>query len=262
MTGKHSSWRASVDFGRTAADYSRHRAGYPEEMFSRLGALGIGLPGQRLLDMATGTGYLGRGFARRGARVTGLDRSDELLGEARRLDAEAGVESNYVLSRAEQTGLPDASFDVVSVGQAWHWFERPQAAAEARRLLLAGGSMAIVNFDWLPLPGSVVEASESLIQAHNPDWPWGGRNGFHAYEAADLGGAGFGALESFSFDIDVPYSAEAWRGRIRASAGIGATLPADRIEAFDKAHATLLAERFSDEFVAPHRAFAMIGRAP
>ncbi|MDP6068189.1 MAG: class I SAM-dependent methyltransferase [Alphaproteobacteria bacterium] len=255
-------WRASVDFGRTAADYARHRAGYPDELFERLVVLGVGQPGQRLLDLATGTGFLGRGFARRGARVTGLDRSDELLGEARRLDAEAGVETDCVLGRAEETGLPDTSFDVVTVGQAWHWFERPKAAAEARRLLVPGGAMAMAHFDWLPVPGSVVEASEALIQAHNPDWPWGGRDGFHTYEAADLSAAGFGAIESFSFDVHVPYSAEAWRGRIRASAGVGATLSADRIAAFDAAHVELLAERFGDELMAPHRAFAMIGRAP
>ena len=258
MTG----WRQSVDFGRTAADYARHRAGYPEELFVRLAALGVGQASQRLLDVATGTGYLGRGFARRGARVTGLDRSDDLLGEARRLDAEAGVENDYVLAPAEDTGLADASFDVVSVGQAWHWFERPKVAAEIRRLLTAGGTIALAHFDWVPVPGSVVEASEALIQAHNPDWPWGGGDGFHVYEAADLSAAGFKTIESFSFDVDVPYSAEAWRGRVRASAGIGATLPADRIAAFDSEHAALLAERFDDEFSAPHRAFAVIGRAP
>jgi SAM-dependent methyltransferase len=194
--------------------------------------------------------------------VTGLDRSDELLGESRRLDAEAGVESEHVLAPAEQTGLPDAAFDVVSVGQAWHWFERPKVAAEARRLLLPGGAIVLAHFDWLPLPGSVVEASEGLIQAHNPDWPWGGRDGFHVYQAADLRAAGFRAIESFSFDVEVPYSAEDWRGRIRASAGIGATLPADRIAAFDAVHEVMLAERFGSDLVAPHRAFAMIGRAP
>ncbi len=255
-------WKASVDFGRTAADYARHRAGYPDELFARLTALGVGLTGQRLLDLATGTGYLGRGFARRGARVTGLDRSDELLGEARRLDAEADVVIDYVLGRAEETGLPGATYDVVTVGQAWHWFERDQAAAEARRRLVAGGTMALAHFDPIPVAGSVVEASETLIEAHNPDWPWGGLDGFHTHEAADLAQAGFTGLESFSFDVDVPYTAEAWRGRIRAHAGIGASLPADRIEIFDAAHAEMLAERFGNDLTAPHRAFAMIGRAP
>ena len=83
-----------VDFGKTAADYATHRAGFPAVLFERLGALGIGLPGQRILDLGTGTGSLARGFARRGAAVTGLDPSAALLAQARRLDA-AKVSARY-----------------------------------------------------------------------------------------------------------------------------------------------------------------------
>src|SRR3712207_6749105 len=123
----------SIDFGKTAADYAQHRAGFPPELYERLAAFDVGTAGQRLLDLGTGTGYLGRGFALRGARVTGLDPAEPLLGQARRLDAEAGVTIDYVVATAEQTGLPDASFDVVTAGQCWHWFRRPVVAAEARR---------------------------------------------------------------------------------------------------------------------------------
>ena len=46
------------------------------------------------------------------------------------------------------------------------------AALEARRLLAPSGRLVIAHFDWLPLPGNVVEATEALIKAHNP--PVGG----------------------------------------------------------------------------------------
>ena len=62
----------TVDFGKTAQDYGRYRAGFPESFFDRLTAMGVGLPGQRLLDLGTGTGTVARGFARRGCIVTGL----------------------------------------------------------------------------------------------------------------------------------------------------------------------------------------------
>ncbi len=39
-----------VDFGRTAADYARHRAGFPEQLFERLAARGIGRAGQRSIQ--------------------------------------------------------------------------------------------------------------------------------------------------------------------------------------------------------------------
>jgi len=252
-----------VDFGRTAEDYARHRAGFPEQLFERLAAHGIGVDGQRVLDLGSGTGSLARGFARRGARVTALDISEDLLAQARALAAEEGVAIETLRAPAEDSGLATASFEVVSAGQCWHWFDRPLAAAEARRLLVPGGRLAICHFDWLPLPGTVVAATEALIEAHNPAWHLGGGDGFYPAWTEDAAGAGFGAIESLDFEIPVPYSHEAWRGRIRASAGIGASLAPGPVAGFDAEHATMLADRFpTDPPAVPHRVFAVVCRAP
>ena len=183
-----------VDFGRTATDYARHRAGFPEELFERLAAQGIGRAGQRVLDLGSGTGSLARGFAQAGARVMALDISEDLLAQARALAAEEGVAIETLCAPAEDSGLAAARFDVVSAGQCWHWFERPRAAAEARRLLAPGGRLAICHFDWLPLPGNVVAATEALIEAHNPAWTLGGGDGFYPAWADDAAGAGDLAL--------------------------------------------------------------------
>ena len=252
-----------VDFGRTAADYARHRAGFPEQLFERLAARGIGGAGQRVLDLGSGTGSLARGFARRGARVTALDISEDLLDQARALAAEEGVAIETLRAPAEDSGLAAASFDVVSAGQCWHWFDRPRAAAEARRLLAPGGFLAICHFDWLPLPGSVVAATEALIEAHNPAWTLGGGDGFYPAWAEDAAGAGFGDIESFDFEMPVPYGHEAWRGRIRASAGVGGSLSPEAVAAFDRALAALLTAEFPGEpLQVPHRCFALIATAP
>lgn len=253
----------TIDFGRTAADYGRHRAGFPPELYARLAAMGVLRPGMRALDLGTGTGTLARGLAMRGCAVTGLDRSAPLMAEAARLDRAAAVTIRYVEAAAEEPGLASASFDLVTAGQCWHWFDRARAAAEARRLLVPGGHLAICHFDWLSLAGNMVEATERLIMKHNPDWKLGGGLGVYPRWLRDLADAGFRGIESFSFDLDVPYSHEAWRGRIRASAGIGASLSAERIEAFDAEHAAMLQERFPDEPMrVPHRVFAATGMAP
>jgi len=253
----------SINFGLTAQDYRRYRAGFPESLFTRLAVLGLGIAGQHLLDIGTGTGSLGRGFALRGCKVTGLDPSAELIAQARDLDSEAGVQTDYLHARIEDCDLPDASFDVVSAGQCWHWFDRPRAAAVCARLLRPGGLMLCTHFDWLPWPGSVVEASEKLILEHNPAWQGHGGHGIHYTEFADLTAAGFHALQSFSHDEDVVYSREGWRGRIRASAGVAASLDADAVQRFDAAHAVMLAEQFpADPLRIPHRVFALIGRKP
>ena len=252
-----------VNFGLTAADYGRFRPGFPDSLFVRLEAEGAIEPGLRVLDLGTGTGSLGRDFARRGCAVVGLDLSPDLIAEARRLDDEAGVQSAYLAGSANRAGLASQAFDIVAAGQCWHWFDRAAAAREALRLLVSGGRLVIAHFDWIPLPGNLVAATESLIREHNPDWAFGGGTGLHPDWLADAAVAGFEELETFSFDQAVTYSHEAWRGRIRASAGVGASLPPASVAKFDGALAALLAERFPDDPQAvPHRVFCVTARAP
>lgn len=155
----------TVDFGKTSSDYAKHRAGFPEAFFERLAPFGVGLPGQRVLDLGTGTGTVARGLARRGCTVTGLDKSVALVDQAKQLDADGGVSIEYVIASAEETGLPAGTMDVVTACQCWHWFDRPRAAREVLRVLVPGGTLVIAHFDWLPLAGNVVEATERLIEA-------------------------------------------------------------------------------------------------
>ncbi|MBI2823524.1 MAG: methyltransferase domain-containing protein [Planctomycetia bacterium] len=252
-----------VDFGRTAEDYGRFRAGFPDELFARLRSLGVGHAGQRALDLGTGTGSLGRGLARQDCRVTALDLAAPLLHQARRLDVAASVAVDYVVGRAEFLPFANASLDVVTAGQCWHWFDRARAASEVRRVLVPGGRLVIAHFDWLPLAGNVVEATEQLIERFNPEWHFGGRNGRHPEWLPGLAEVGFEDPRTFSFDQAVPYSHEAWRGRIRASAGVAATLSEDEVARFDGELARILAERFPrDPIAVPHRVFAIVAASP
>lgn len=252
-----------IDFGKTASDYGRFRAGFPDQFFERLAAMGVLRRGLLALDLGCGTGTVARGLALRGLHATGLDRSAPLMEEAARLDREAGVSVRYVNASAEQSGLDSAGFDLITAGQCWHWFDRLRAAAEARRLLVSGGRIVICHFDWIPLPGNVVEATERMIEKYSPEWKLGGGAGMYPQWMMGLSVAGFCGLETFSFDLDAPYSHEAWRGRIRASAGVGASLPPDRVAAFDGELKAMLAERFpADPLGVFHRVFAVIGTNP
>jgi hypothetical protein len=70
----------------------------------------------------------------------------------------------------------------------------------------------ICHFDWLPLPGSVPEATESLVLAHNPKWGGAGGYGLYPRWASDISGAGFTGIETFSYDVEVPYTHEGMAG--------------------------------------------------
>jgi SAM-dependent methyltransferase len=115
-------------------------------------------PGARLLDAGCGAGRHARAFARRGARVTGLDLSAELLAEARLSD---GV--RYVLGDVRRLPFGDGAFrHVVSLFTAFGYFDEAgdrEHLAELRRVLAPGGTFAI---DFLNPPhviGSLVPES-------------------------------------------------------------------------------------------------------
>lgn len=248
-----------IDFGRRAADYGRHRPGFPDSFFARLEYRGWIVAGQRALDLGTGTGSLALGFAARGLRVTGLDISPELLAVGRQRARAAGADVDFVQAQAEATGLDAASFDLVSAGQCWWWFDADATVAEAQRVLAEGGRILIGNFSYLPLPGNVAHRTEALVLEHNPGWAMAGWRGVHPEQVQALDRGGFRNVESFSYVVDVPFSHEGWRGRMRTCNGVGSSLDPEQVEAFDAALSALLDREFPGELRVPHRIFAASG---
>ncbi|MDP9188202.1 MAG: methyltransferase domain-containing protein [Actinomycetota bacterium] len=102
-----------------------------------------------VLDVACGTGNATIPAAERGASVTGLDLTPELLEGARAAAAEAGVEIDWVEGDAEALPFEDESFDaVISVFGVMFAPDQRQAAAEIARALRPGGRMAVCS--WTP----------------------------------------------------------------------------------------------------------------
>jgi SAM-dependent methyltransferase len=247
-----------IDYGTAAEDYGRYRQGFPNEFYARLHKLKIGLPGQRLLDLGTGTGLMAREFARRGCLVTGVDFSAKLLAVAERANAGEVVRPRYLRLRAEASKLQTASFDVVSAGTAWHLFHRASAARESRRLLRPGGRLVIAHLDWHPAPGSVAAATLRLMARYGPErdvpatfmWPaW----------AEELMLAGFHRWEIFGFTCTLAYTHEAWRGRVRASKRGAPSMDKSELGKFDASLGRMLARRFPGPALAvEHRVFALV----
>jgi SAM-dependent methyltransferase len=253
--------RLLVDFGRAADDYAKHRPGFPAEFYDHVRHAGVGLPGQRVLDLGTGTGTLARGFAERGCVAVGVDPSPAMLAEATKAATAEGLAVTWVCARAEATDLPDRDFDVVSAGQCWHWFGRSRAAAEAVRLLRPGGRLVIAYFTYLPLPGTVGAATEEIILRHNPTWPWAGLDGRHERYVADLLTAGLRHRSTLDLEVPVAFTHESWRGRIRACNGV-LTLPPETVAAFDAELARVLSDRFPEPVISDHRLFVIIAEKP
>jgi len=123
--------------------------GRRREIFLRLAALARVRPGDRVLDVGCGTGYLTRilaALAGADGQVTGVDPSARMIEYARR---RAPLNCTYVAGEAQSLDLPDESFDVVVSSLAVHHIpdeERPAAMREMFRVLRPGGRLLIAEY--------------------------------------------------------------------------------------------------------------------
>jgi len=241
------------DWGRTQADYDRYRPRYPARVFEALASFGVRFEGARICDLGTGTGFMALELARRGASVVGVDLSAVQLAVAEANARVENLDARFVASRAEATGLAGAQFDAVTAAQCALYFEHPAVDAEIERLLVPGGLFATVHLSWLPREDALARASEGLVLRFNPDWSaadWSGE----VPTMPEWARGRYDLVGTTVFDVDLPFTHESWRGRFRACRGSGASLNAAEREAFDRAHAELLARVAPSEFTVKHRA--------
>jgi SAM-dependent methyltransferase len=105
--------------------------------------------GDRVLDVATGSGNAALAVARCGCEVTGIDYVPALLERARARAAAEGLEIEFAEGDAEHLAFPDASFDaVLSCLGAMFTPDQERAAAELVRVCRPGGTIGLVN--WTP----------------------------------------------------------------------------------------------------------------
>ena len=248
-----------AEFGRAADSYAEHRLGFPASMYARLAVEGLLKTGMAHIDLGTGTGTLARSTSMMGLNSAGLDIDADMLAAAKRLANESGLTTEFRLSNAEETGAANASQDLVTAGQCWHWFDRSKAADEAHRILKPGGFMVMCHYDWIAYGGNMVEATEDLITMHAPKWNAVRGNGVYPLWLRDLAEAGFVGIQSFSYDEPAVYSRTAWVHRIEASAGIAA-LELKAREAFKTELSQLMAAKYpEDPLTTPHRVFCCWG---
>lgn len=126
----------AASFAGVADAYERARPGYPDDAVRWL----AGNEPADVVDLGAGTGKLTRSLVTHGHRVTAVEPLEAML--ARLRVAVPGAVA--LVGTAEAIPLPDGSADVVTVAQAFHWFDRPVALREIARVLRPGGRIALV----------------------------------------------------------------------------------------------------------------------
>lgn len=106
-------------------------------------------PGERILDLATGTGWTSRLVARRGAKVVGVDLGQDLIHAAQERARAEDLDVEYRVGDAEGLPFRDGEFDGVISTCGIMFASRPEAAAaELARVTRQGGRIALTT--WLP----------------------------------------------------------------------------------------------------------------
>jgi SAM-dependent methyltransferase len=242
----------SFDFGKTAEEYAKYRDIYPDSFFKDLLGYQIGTPGQRVLDLGTGSGVVPRSMIRYGAEWTGADISEEQIGQAVRLSAAAGAEINYIVCPADDIPFDDNSFDAVTACQCFWYFPKETSIPEIRRVLKPGGKFAAIYMIHLPAESEIVRRADELVMKYNPSWSGG------YFERLKLSppewlGNDFKAAHLDEYVEDVAFTREGWLGRMRSCRGVGATLPPELVAQFDKDHRAVLEELAGETFLIPHQ---------
>lgn len=254
----------SIDFGRHSDDYAAYRPGFPASFYERIDAM-TPLGTVRALDLATGPGTIALELAKRGGSVVGIDVSAGQIAAARRVARERKLEekARFAVARAEDTGLEASSFDLVTAGQCWHWFDSGAVMREVKRVLRPGGVLVIAYYSYLAEHSPVARDTEDLVLAFNPSWTMAGATGMYPERVDEVIRGGFRLVEQFCYDHDEEFSHARWRGRMRTCNGVGSGgLPPSEVLRFDEALADLLSEKYREPMVVAHRVWCVAAREP
>jgi SAM-dependent methyltransferase len=142
MTGRQPASRGR-SFDAWADDYDRFRPRYPDGLFDLISSA-LDLPARPVVaDLGAGTGAASIAMARRGWTVHAVEPGSGMRETLARSATAADVRLEIHAAAAESTGLPDASVDLATAAQAFHWFDPQPAVAEMARVVRPGGGVAL-----------------------------------------------------------------------------------------------------------------------
>jgi SAM-dependent methyltransferase len=230
---------AAAGFASAADVYERARPSYPEEAVAwMVERTGLG-PGRTVVDVGAGTGKLTRLLAPSGARVVAVEPIPEMrakIGGAEALDG-----------TAEALPLPDASADVITVAQAFHWFDHERALPELHRVLAAGGFL-VLFWNMRDLDDPLQRGVEELLAPRRTEVPLQQQGAWREpLERSAL----FGEPELASFPYEQRFTVDDLCDRVSSTSFVAAMRPIDREELLVRVRA--LAHGLEEPFPFPYK---------
>ena len=161
-------------FGPEAKNYTKYRLPYPEELFNFL-IEQLPQGSTSILDVGCGTGKSTEPLVKTDLKVTGIDHDSQMIEEAKKEASLKKLAIDYLVSNAEHLPFPDNSFDVITIGTAFHFFANDEAMLEIKRVLKPKGLLFVYwtlttketpkeddipgnifqKYDWIRVPSSL-----------------------------------------------------------------------------------------------------------
>ncbi|MED4170292.1 class I SAM-dependent methyltransferase [Priestia megaterium] len=155
-------------FTDKAEVYAKYRPSYPHEYIEYL-ITEAGLnPDCSIADIGSGTGILSRQLIEKGFPVIGVEPNDDMRSVAEQL-LKSDSRFISIKATAENTTINDNSLDLVTVAQAFHWFDKKKFRLECQRILKQDAKVALV---WNSRDGSsdINKESAEVCQKYCPDF--------------------------------------------------------------------------------------------
>ncbi|MFX0018711.1 MAG: class I SAM-dependent methyltransferase [Promethearchaeota archaeon] len=130
-------------FSSRVENYIKFRPNYPSEIIKFLKEKKILIKDSIIADIGSGTGILSEIFLKNGNVVYGIEPNADMRNAAEKL-LENYSDFITVDGSAESTNLKGKSIDIITVGQAFHWFDIKQTQKEFRRILKEGGYVILI----------------------------------------------------------------------------------------------------------------------
>ena len=127
------------NFSKVSQKYAQFRPQYPKEIFDYLSS--IVANHDIAWDAATGNGQVARGLSPYFKMVEATDLSEKQIQHAFQAD-----NIHYTVEPAEHTSFPDDQFDLITIGQAIHWFHFDEFYKEAKRTAKKNASIAAIGY--------------------------------------------------------------------------------------------------------------------
>jgi SAM-dependent methyltransferase len=156
-------------FSSRVENYVKYRPSYPAQIVALLAAECGLTPATPIADIGSGTGLLAELFLKNGNPLFGVEPNREMREAGERL---LGSYPNFtsVDGTAEATTLRDGSVDMITAGQAFHWFDRQRARAEFARILRPAGWVALVWNERRAGTTPFLEAYERLLRSYSSEY--------------------------------------------------------------------------------------------